>query len=121
MNVRVAFITHTWNWVVHLFLWGSVVFYILFLIVLSIVYSYSAEYYFVAIQCFASPLFWAVCLSCMLTVLLVDIIVENVRLQLRPGLIDIGREIDNDVAESRRVRFSSAPAAALKSSVTQLP
>eukprot|EP00750_Incisomonas_marina_P033805 INCI9963.1.p1 GENE.INCI9963.1~~INCI9963.1.p1 ORF type:complete len:1815 (-),score=332.22 INCI9963.1:221-5665(-) len=102
MNVRVAFITHTWNWVVHFFLWGSVVFYVLFLVVLSVFYSYSAEYYFVAIKCFGTPLFWVVCLSCMLTVLLIDVIVENIRLQFMPGLIDIGREIDNDVAESRK-------------------
>ena len=62
-----------------------------------------SRYYFVAIKCFGTPLFWVVCLSCMLTVLLIDVIVENIRLQFMPGLIDIGREIDNDVAESRKV------------------
>jgi hypothetical protein len=103
MGVRVAFITHTWNWITHFFLWGSATFYLLFLLVLSVAYGYSAEYYYVAIHCVSSVLFWVVCLSCVLTVLLLDVVVEAVRLEFMPGLVDIGREIDNDVFVSRQV------------------
>mmetsp|Transcript_24661 Transcript_24661/g.79372 ORF Transcript_24661/g.79372 Transcript_24661/m.79372 type:complete len:887 (-) Transcript_24661:131-2791(-) len=104
---KCAMLFHTWNRYHHISLWGSIIAFIVFLPLYSVVYLPS-PFYLVAPTLMSRPMFWLLALLMPVMCLLPDALLESFRLEFRPSL---ARLVAERAARGIRLLPDSAPSA----------
>jgi phospholipid-translocating P-type ATPase (flippase) len=95
MFLRVIMITNTWTVYTHLFLYISVVSYIIFLIVYQYLVTIAWDYYGVTTEMGSQPMFWWLLLVVPAISGMVELTVRITKREFLPTVTDVGCEIDS--------------------------
>ncbi|KAJ1630160.1 hypothetical protein T492DRAFT_1005633 [Pavlovales sp. CCMP2436] len=111
MQWKLAVESDYWSKPLYAIWWAHNVLYFVFLAVYSYLYTVSTDFYGVGVMTMANAEFWLACIVVVGASIILDVTLEFARLQFKPTLVDIYKEIDRGYGDGgieERIRAHGA-------------